>query len=404
MPDDLIIRGGRVVDPAGGLDRLLDVAVAGGRIAAVGENLPQPDGARLLDARGKLVCPGLIDLHAHVARDLVSLAVDPDQAGVLAGVTAVSDAGSVGYLHLHPFRKFAITQARTDVFVFLNVSPFGEVVLPEVGFEILDESAFLAAIEANRDVVRGIKLRAIGELIYAQKVDVVAQAVRIARKAGLPLMVHLGMGFSEPLAAQEIEAFISRLLGLLEQGDILTHAYTDKPGGVFRLDGTPLDGLEAALGRGVLLDAAPGRGHINFNLARAALRRGYSPQAMGTDVVQLGEDQPHFYNVAAVASKFIALGMGFADALAAITCNPARMLGEQARRGRLQPGLLADITILDCLAGEYLFHDGRAGNVIPGSLFLSPQITIKGGAVIPVRASYTSHIPEKAVMEALIRK
>ncbi len=148
--------------------------------------------------RGKLVCPGLIDTHAHVSRDLVSLAVDPDEAGVFAGVTSVIDAGSTGYLHLPPFRKYVIAQARTDVFVFLNISPFGEVVLPEVGFDLVDEGAFLATIEDNRDVVCGIKVRAIGELIYATKIDVIDLAVRIARKAGLPLMVHLGMGFNEP--------------------------------------------------------------------------------------------------------------------------------------------------------------------------------------------------------------
>ena len=403
MSFDLLIRGGRVFDPSQNIDQVMDIAVTDGKIATLNVP-PAAEAVDILDATGKLVCPGLIDIHSHVSRDLVSLAVDPDEAGVLAGVTAVNDAGSVGYLHLHPFRKYAITQARTDVFVFLNVSPFGEVVLPETGFDIIDEAAFLATIESNRDVARGIKLRAIAELIYAVKVDVVEMAVRIARKAGLPLMVHLGMGFNEPVSSDEIDAFITRLLGRLEKGDILTHAFTDKPGGVIRLDGTPLSGLEAALARGVYLDAAPGRGHINFNLARAALQRGFAPYSMGTDVVQLPDEQPHFYNVAAVASKFIALGMPLKEALAAITCNPAQMLGEQGKRGSLQPGMLADLSVLDYCQGEFLFHDGRAGNVIPGNVFLSPQLTIKNGVVIPVRESISKHIPEKTMMEALLMK
>jgi dihydroorotase len=382
----------------------MDIAISDGRIASLAEHLSGEGAGQVLDATGKLVVPGLIDLHAHVSRDLVPLAVDPDDAGVLAGVTTVNDAGSTGYLQLHPFRKFVISHARTDVFVFLNVSPFGEIVLPEVGFDIVDEAAFLATIEANREVVRGIKVRAIGELIYANKVDVIDLAVRIARKSGLPLMVHLGMGFNEPLSADEIDNFITHILGMLEKGDILTHAFTDKPGGIFRNDGRPITGLEKALERGVFLDAAPGRGHLNFKLAQAAIAHGFFPQAFGTDVVKLDDEQPHFYNVAAIASKFLALGLSLTDSIAAATCNPARMLNEQDKRGSLRQGMPADISILGYHEGEFLFHDGRAGNLIPGNVFLSPQMVVKNGKVILVRESFSSHIPEKPMMEELLRK
>lgn len=403
MQADLLIRNGRVVDPSQAIDRVMNVAIRDGKIAAL-DAPPDTIAKQTLDASDKLVCPGFIDIHAHVASDLIPLAVTPDEAGVTAGCTAVSDAGSVGYLHLHPFRKFAIASARTDVFVFLNVSPFGEVVLPEVGFDIIQEAEFLEVIEANRDVVRGIKLRAIGELIYATKVDVVDIAVRIARKVGLPLMIHLGMGFNEPLTAEEIASFMTRLLGRCAKGDILTHAFTDKPGGVFHLDGTPIAGLEDALARGVYLDAAPGRGHINFNLVAAALARGFAPQALGTDVVRLSEEQPHFYNVPAVASKFMALGMSLTDVIAAATCNPARMLGEEDKRGSLEVGRQADLSILGYHEGEFLFHDGRVGNVVPSNIFLSPQMVVKRGETIQVRASHRGHIPTKTLMATLMKK
>ena len=403
MQADFLIQNGRVVDPSQAIDRVMNIAIADGKIVAL--DAPHDTTAKqTFDASGKLVSPGFIDIHAHVSSDLVSLAVTPDEAGVTAGCTAVSDAGSVGYLHLHPFRKFAIAPARTDVFVFLNVSPFGEVVLPEVGFDIVDEAEFLKVIEANRDIVKGIKLRAIGELIYANKVDVVDLAVRIARKAGLPLMIHLGMGFDEPLTEDEIASFITRMLGRCEKGDILTHAFTDKPGGVFRLDGTPIAGLEDALARGVYLDAASGRGHINFNLVKAALAHGFAPQALGTDVVRLPDEQPHFYNVAAVASKFMALGMSLNDVIAAATCNPAKMLNEQEKRGSLKVGMTADLSILGYHEGEFLLHDGRAGNVIAGSIFLSPQMTFKRGEMIQVRESHSSHVPERKMMEDLLQK
>jgi dihydroorotase len=404
MHADTLIRNGRVVDPSQGLDRPMDIAITDGRITALDVNLPADGAHQVIDASGKLVTPGLIDLHAHVAADLVSLAVEPDDAGVRAGVTAVVDAGSLGYLHLHPFRKYVTPQARTDVFVFLNISPFGEVVLPEAGFDIVDEAAFLQTIERNRDVVAGVKLRAIGELIYAVKVDAAALAVRIARRAGLPLMVHLGMGFDEPVSREEINAFTARLLGMLETGDILTHAFTDKPGGVFTLDGEPLPGLEDALARGALLDAAPGRGHLNFKVAAAAMGRGFIPYAMGTDVVKLAEEQPHFYSVAAVASKFIALGLPLADAIAAVTAHPARILGEEGRRGSLRVGLPADITGLTLHTGDFLFHDGRAGNMIPGKLFLAPAWVVKNGVLHEIKPSLATHIPRREVVLALLRR
>lgn len=403
MTEDLLIQNGRVFDPSQGIDRVMNVTLSNGKITAL--DAPADVVAdQTLDATGHLVVPGLIDLHAHVSRDLISLAVDPDEAGVTAGCTAVNDAGSVGYLHLPPFRKYAIQPAQTDVFVFLNVSPFGEVVLPETGFDILDEAEFLRVIEANRDVVRGIKLRAIAELIHSIKADVVGQAVRIARNAGLPLMVHLGMGFNEPVPAEEIDDFITHLLINLEKGDILTHAYTDKPGGVFRIDGSPLPELESALARGVHLDAAPGRGHINFKLVQAALQRGFFPQAFGTDVVRMPEELPHFYNVAAVASKFMALGLSLEAAISAVSCNPAIILGEQEKRGSLKPGMTADISILGYHEGDFLLSDGRAGNFIPASVFLSPQITIKGGKKIQVKESHRNHIPTRDMMEELLKK
>jgi dihydroorotase len=143
---------------------------------------------------------------------------------------------------------------------------------------------------------------------------------------------------------------------------------------------------------------------LNFKLAQAAIAHGFFPQAFGTDVVKLDEEQPHFYNVAAIASKFVALGLSLTDSIAAATCNPARMLNEQDKRGSLRQGMPADISILGYHEGEFLFHDGRAGNLIPGNVFLSPQMVVKNGKVILVRESFSSHIPEKPMMEELLRK
>ena len=376
MPVDLIIRNGRVIDPAQGIDAVLDVAIAEGTIAALEPAMVNESGAEELALTGQLVTPGLIDLHAHVASDLVSLAVEPDRAGVEAGVTTVADAGSTGYLNFPAFRKFVIAPAQTDVFVFLHVAPFGEAILPEVAYDHSDVDAILKVIQEHRDMVRGVKVRAVKELLAGTGIDVLDMARRIAREAGLPLMVHVGTEDDEAHPEEAITSLTTRVLGMLDREDVITHAYTDKPGGIFHPDGTPVDGLEAALARGVLLDAAPGRGHLNFELARVALERGYPPAALGTDVVKL-DDQPHFYHVAAVASKFMALGLSLHDAVKALTINPARILGIEDRAGSLKVGMPADLTITSFHGGEFMYHDGRAGHTIRGAVNLAPQFVIK---------------------------
>lgn len=402
MQAELLIKGGRVIDPAQNIDAIMDVAVSGGKIAALGADSQGAAEAAIIDAAGQIVTPGLIDLHAHVVGDLVSLAVHPDEAGVSTGVTSLADAGSLGRANLPPFRRYILPQTRSSVYLWLHISPVGEVVLPEVGYEAIDEAATIQFIEANRDLVRGIKIRAVGELIHSTQVDVLAAAQRVARRVGLPIMVHVGMNPDEPLSADQIGQFTGRLLSMLEAGDVITHAYTDKPGGVFAADGSPVEGLEAALARGVLLDAAPGRGHLSFKVAQAAISQGYRPAGLGTDVVRLADEQPHFYNVAAVASKFMALGLSLQESIAAVTIKPARILGAEDACGSLRPGLPADITISKLHEGSFMFHDGRAMNVIQGSAYLSPQRCLKAGEVFTVRESFASHVPTPAAFQAYL--
>lgn len=377
MTYDLLLTHARVIDPAQNLDAVLDIALADGRIAAIGPRLTGP-AATVLDGTGCVACPGLIDLHAHVAEHLVSFGLAPNAIGVRAGVTAIADAGSVGYANFAAFRHFLIEQSDTDVFCFLHLSPVGEVLLPEIGYEAFDRAAFIQTVEANRDVIRGIKIRVIAEVVANPALDVVGMAVGLGAELGLPVMVHIGTVATPQASEESITAYTRRMLTQLRAGDILTHAYTPKVGRIFERDGQPLPELDAALARGVLLDIGSAHSHISFETARAAIARGYKPHTLSTDLTTLSHPN---VSLALTMSEFMALGFSLSEVIRLTTHNPAAVLREDHQRGSLRVGMLADVTLLDVREGAFTFTDGRAGNTISGATVLRPARVIKDGVV-----------------------
>jgi dihydroorotase len=377
MTYDLLLTNGRVIDPAQGLDAVADVAIREGRIAAVRPHLAG-EAAAVIDATGRLACPGLIDLHAHAAESIISFGLAPDAVGVRAGVTAVGDAGSVGYANFPAFRRFIIERTDTDVFCFLHLSPVGEVILPEIGYEAFDRAAFLNTVEANRDVIRGIKIRVIAEVVANPALDVVGLALGLGAELGLPVMVHIGAAATPQASEAAITDYTRRMLTQLRAGDIITHAYTHKAGRIFERDGRPLPEVEAALARGVLLDIGSAHAHISFETARAAIARGYLPHTLSTDLTTLSYAN---VSLALVMSEFMALGISLADVIGMTTANPAAVLHESHQRGSLREGMLADLTLLELRTGEFTFTDGRAGNTIAGKALLAPVKTVKAGVV-----------------------
>ena len=392
-----------MLDPGLDLDGPKEILIKDGRIADLQDHIEPTASVEIMDVSGCLVTPGFIDFHAHVARDLVSLAVNPDRAGVETGVTTVCDAGSIGWVNFHPFEKFIVASAETRVLSFLHLAPFGEALMPEIGYGAVDEVALQRVLNQHRDMIRGIKLRLVEGVFLDRSVDTLGLGVRMAREAGLPVIVHIGLSPDTQISPDRIKASTTKLLGLLEAGDVITHAFTDKPGAIFNLEGEPVAGLDNALQCGVLLDAAPGRGHLNFNLARSAMARGYRPSALGTDVVQVDDEQPHFFNVAAVMSKFLALGLTLKEVVAAVTHQPARITGMQEEIGALVVGREADITISELHEGQFMFHDGRAMNMISGSAYISPQLCIRRGQVFAVRGNYREHVPTPDVFQAYMQ-
>ena len=385
-----------------------DIFIADGLIQEIAPKL-KVSSSTVLDAEGLLVSPGLIDIHAHVAPG-ISLSVNPDEAGVRAGACTVCDAGSLGWSNYEKGRRILEDQARqgqskTDVLHFMHIAPDGEVVLPETGYEKLDEAKIENLISNNRQKIIGIKARAVSSALAFEQYDVFQKAAEIAHRHHIPLMVHLGD--RDAGSAEEMYRFTKKLLGFLEAGDILTHIFTPAPGGILQ-DGKLLEDVREAVAKGVLLDLSPGMGHTSFANLRAGLDLGLKPHLFGTDVVRLQGWKkimvPHFYNLCVIASKLIALGLELDETLDMLTINAARAIGLQEEIGTIKIGKKADLTLIKIIEVPAVFHDGGMGTLIRGNLLLSPRKVIKGGEVIKVSKKISGHRTDRGFFKILAEK
>ena len=373
---DLLIKGGRVIDPVQQLDDLLDIAVNGDKISHVSRNILPTESNQVINAQGKIVTPGLIDSHCHVYNKQDPPGTEPDTVGVNQGVTTVVDGGSAGEATFDDLKK-DIATAHTTVYCLLHIGSLGQKIVPELrNWEEIDIDATAATIQANRDLIRGIKIRLLGNLISREGVEVVKTAKQIARRFDLPLVVHMG-----DLKQQVAPTLTQETLPLLESGDILTHLYNSNWGGCMRDDGTFLPELKQARQRGVILDIGRGRIHFNFKVAKNGLSQGILPTTISSDIVAPSITD-RVYGLTAVMSTLLGLGLKLTQVIEMSTINPARALGLADRIGSLKPGMTADISILNLLSGKWRIVDSEQKQMTLTQL-LSPDSTVKSGLPLP---------------------
>lgn len=373
---DLLIKGGRVIDPAQNLDDKLDIAINGDKIAIIANDIPPHQSQRVVDARDKLVTPGLIDIHCHVYDGISKISVEPDTAGIKQGVTIVVDGGTAGQAIFGGFPKYVIPSSRTTVFCFLNLSSLGLSIAPELrDWEEIDLDATASTIESNRNVIKGIKLRLVGNLVASVGVEVVKTAKKIAKQFSLPIMVHIG-----DIDKKVSPKLTQELLPLMESGDILSHVFTAQQGGTLRPDGSVMPELKEAMARGVVLDVANGRINLSFEVARKAMSQGILPTTLSTDLTIMTYKGP-VYGMTVTMSKFMALGLDLKQIIEMSTINSARALGVEHRSGSLKPGMDADVSILKLLSGTWRLEDSEQ-QIIKVPKLIAPDITIKSGQVI----------------------
>ena len=374
---DILIKGGRVIDPAQNIDGTMDVAINGDKIAAVDKDISPQEGQQVIDAKGKIVTPGLIDMHCHVFDSIMPIAVEPDVAGVRHAVTTVVDGGSSGEKTFAAFPKYILPAAQTKVFCFLHLCSFGLIPEPELNdWDEVNLDAMAATIEANKGIIKGVKLRLVGNLVASTGIEVVKTAKKIAKQFGRPIMVHIGDTDKQVPATLTPEC-----LSVMEPGDILSHVYSGNQGSVLRPDGTIVPELKAAMERGVILDPANGRNNFSFTVARKCLAEGILPTAIGTDLNHRCLKDRTF-SLPVNMSKFMALGLDLKQVVAMTTINPACAIHEEDKIGSLKPGMAADVSILELKSGAWTLIDSP-GETIKADKLLMPITAIKDGKVIP---------------------
>jgi dihydroorotase len=374
---DLIVKGGRVIDPAQNIDAVMDVAVAGGKIAKVAANIPSSEASKVVDAAGKLVTPGLIDLHTHVYDGVLDIGANPDDAGVNQGVTTVVDCGSAGYATFGGFPKYVIPAARTTIYCLLHIGSFGISAMPELCHpDEINVANTEATISAYPGLIRGVKLRLVGKLVASQGVEIVKLAKKTAKKFNLPLMVHIGdvNKWVSPTLTKEF-------LPLMEEGDILSHIYTGQLGGVLGEDGKVIPEYTQAGKRGVVMDVAHGRSNFTYAVARKMIAQGYLPTTLSTDVTEPSITGP-VYGLTVTMSKFLALGIPLEKIIPMVTINPAGAVRIADRKGSLKPGTDADISVLGVKSGKWRLLDCNQA-ILDVEKLITPFMTVKAGELIP---------------------
>jgi len=351
MSYDVVLKNGRVIDPASGLDRISDLAIKDGRIAALGESINPADGRQVEDLSGLVVAPGLIDIHVHAYGPLGFL--DPDTIGVLSGVTAMVDAGSAGPYNYPELDALLSDQCRTDWFCFLHLPPLGVTGANEKHHKYASSITSIPLARmidwAERDGshIRGLKIGAFGDI----GLEPVQLAKSIARIMKVPLYIHIGDFLNRPK-----QITTPKVLDLLDSGDMITHIYTSVYGGPFTESGLAVRELKAAQERGVVLDVGFGSFNFSYAMARMGFERGIFPDTISSDLQNINVMKPA-RSLCHVMSIFLNMGMGLMDVLDRVTARAARAIGEGARRGRIVSGAAADLSILKIEDGDYSFSD-----------------------------------------------
>ena len=337
---DLVVKGGRVIDPAAGVDGVADVAIEGGRIRAVQPNVAAADAADVLDARGKIVTPGLIDVHVHVgAPDLTPAMLLRD------GVTSMVDGGSAGADNIDALVRVA-QAAPNRVRIFLNVARTGVTAGGELmDIAAADVDAAVRAMQQHREWIAGVKVRLSQNVAGDHDLEAVRRARRVAGR--LPVMLHVGQTFSP----------LPKILELLERGDIVTHIYSPPPHSLLDAAGHVLPEVRAARARGVRFDVGNGRnGHITWPIVDAATRDGFWPDTISSDITGPGRTL-RVFNLPTVLSKFLMLGLPLDRVVACATRAAAASISAFKDLGTLKPGAPADVAVFDLREGDFEFVD-----------------------------------------------
>jgi dihydroorotase len=368
--NDLVLKGGRIIDPAQDLDMFGDIAFADGKVAAIGHGL---SGADTRDVTGKIVCPGLIDLHTHVYWGGTSLGVAAELLARTGAVTTFVDAGSAGPGNFHGFRTHVIEPSPVRILPYLNISypgifAFSKTVMVGecVDMRLLDLRECVRVARANADLILGIKVRVGRTASGDSGILPLDMALEVAEEVGLPVMAHLD---NPPPARRDV-------LSRLRKGDILTHCFRPFPNAPVTGEGKVREEVMEARERGVFFDIGHGGGSFGFKTTRAMLAEGFLPDAISSDVHAVSIDGPAF-DLLTTMSKFLCLGVDLETVIQLATANPAAAI-RSPDLGTLEVGTVGEASVLELRDGSFDYMD-CIGEVMTGEQRLVAAGVVLGG-------------------------
>ena len=376
---DLLIRGGRVIDASQSLSAERDVAIANGKIAAVAANLPAARAKEVFDARGKLVTPGLINVHAHVYKHVYPISVDPDAVGLPAGVTTIVDAGSAGASTFPGLRKFIMDVSPVRIYAMLNISSignFGNELYLSPTFQPINPKAAIGVITANKDKIVAIKVRINGDHAeLAHDLECLKRARQASDETGLPIMMHWTTD--------------RELLNLLKRGDILTHTFTIPTPRVDNIFGGPdqaatvLPQILELKERGIFTEGQMVNSHHQWEVSEKAFAQGWIPDLMGTDMGAVGKDMPNGILLPWTMTHYLYLGLTVEQVIERVTLTPTKVFKFSESVGTLQTGAPADVTVIDLQQGPFELFDQK-GQKRTGRQRFVPVAAVHGGTLTKI--------------------
>jgi len=367
---DLLLKGGEVIDPSNKLRGRRDVAFCDGKIVAVAENIAAAEARQTIDVSGKLVTPGLIDIHGHFFHGYQPRFEHPDNFCLPTGVTTAVDAGSAGWKVFGDFRDRVIRRCSTRLFAFVHLSANGLNKEHTQQGELMDMQLIhvketAQCIVDNPENVVGLKLRIDDSALRVESAFPALQYAReAADRAGCRIMVHVSRS---PIP-------LGKILDFLRPGDIVTHPFHGAANGPLDDKGKIRPEVIDAQKRGIILDSGCAKVHLDINVCRAFLDQEVLPDTISTDGVRLDRS----YTLPQVMSMFLAMGMSLEQIVAATTHKAAAAIGKQATLGSLRVGTVGDATVLHLEDGDFAFDD-RSGNVIKCRRQIAPVLTVRDG-------------------------
>ena len=379
---DLLIKGGDVLDPSRGLRGVRDIGIRNGVIESVEVNIPAERALKVLTVTGRLVTPGLIDLHAHTFPYGSAIGIPADELVPFQGTTTAVSAGDAGANNLAAYRRFIMGSTRTRLYAFVHIANIGLTGFPVAelyNIDFAEPEIAARALAENAEFVLGVKVRMSENVIAKHGLEPLQRAIRACEQSGTggKVMCHIG--------GVQTRELMSQILDTLRAGDILTHSYSGAPNDAGQGTNIVQDGklVPAALDakkRGVYFDVGHGGGSFDYTVAEAAIAQGAGPDTISSDMHVFSGNSPGMPFLTWVMSKFLNMGFSLEQVIAMTTVNPARVIDRVPRLGTLALGAPADVTVLDIVEGPVEFVDTR-NNKRPGKVHLRPAHTVRGGIV-----------------------